>query len=723
MNASRLSKVALAIVAVAAATLRLVAAEDEALRSVESLPLDRFDEYAANALPPWPWVRVGPAAPGLDLALRAEGESPFCGNRIAGKGVVAHSAYPATVGGAGIASSFTPPPEGDIYLGFDFLYRFGADKRGLDFTCRLSGPGSRELCLRIGEDDALCADGVDGHRVRIAALATNAWYHVSAVIHASGAVSATLTDFARNRDQHVPLSAFTVARPVIFTNLAFTCAAPDARSGSWMLDNVCMAGRADAPRVAWWPFVQAPLAELRASPRKVFAYYFIYTSGYSDEDPGLSWYTRTVLNPSTLPSYHRDRAGAGTELLYRPLPRPPMERGLPPEEVRIRGMEEEVRLAQQQGIDGFLVDFWDKPDPSNGQTTFNRNSFAILDAAARVDPGFKILPAVYSKTRREGSHGEADEGCDPVEYANSPVIRRICEHPATLRLGDGRVVLSEWLSERHSGAWWRKVLDQMATNGHPVAFLPQFNNCRRLEEFAPLAYAMADWGPRAPWDYDWIRRVRALPSMKCVFPVVEQDVRTRGCESFESRNSETLRHLWRKAIEESADWVFLYTWSDFSEQAMQPATCIGFAPYDLNAYYVQWFKTQAPPAIVRDRLYYFYRKHHTDAPQAKGDRWRFRPEGPRRPGEPVERNEIELLAFLRASGTLRIDAGGAIGETNAPAGITSFKVPLPVGKALVPRFTLMRNGRNVLSEPGHVPVLDRVEYPNLLYCSGVIAKE
>jgi len=509
--------------------------------------------------------------------------------------------------------------------------------------------------------------------------------------------------------------------PDFFERLEFASEGQDSRLGSWTVDNVCMAGKVDAPREALLPFKQLPIDELRKAERKVFAYYFIYGSGYSDEDPGLSWYTRTCLNPSTLPDCHKDRAGAGTEFLYRPLPRPPMKGALSKEEVRLKGMEEELRLIREQGVDGFLVDFWANPHPTNGQAYFSKNSFAILDAIQNVDPSMKVVPAVYCNTKKGGVNGEADADSDPIEYANSPIIAKILAHPSTYRLPDGRALLSMWLSETHSPAWWTKVMEELKRKGTPAALLAQFNSYGKLADFAPMTWGMAHWGPRTPCDYDWAKRVKALPGgVKCVFPIVEQDVRTRGCELWESQNSETLRHQWDLAIKDSSDWAFIYTWSDFSEQAMQPSTCLGFAPHDLNAYYTQWFKTGRQPEIVRDVLYYFHRKSHTEAEQLKGDKWRFRDEGAAKGSLEDKRNQIELLAFLKEPGTLRIDVAGKAYEMEAKAGIVSFKAPLPKGQEFAPVFTLTRDGKTVVSGASHYTVLDKVEYPNMLYCSGVI---
>jgi hypothetical protein len=49
-----------------------------------------------------------------------------------------------------------------------------------------------------------------------------------------------------------------------------------------------------------------------------------------------------------------------------------------------------------------------------------------MDAALRVDPGFKIIPAVYS-SGDGGTGSDEEKNHDPVKYANSPVIKRIAD--------------------------------------------------------------------------------------------------------------------------------------------------------------------------------------------------------------------------------------------------------------------------------------------------------
>lgn len=681
------------------------------LYSVEDLPLDRFDDYMPQTVPPHPWHIEGKIDNDVTLSLVPDAESPFCDNKVTGKALVCEDKSILAGHGAGISTTFTPPPKGDLYLGFDFKYDQGPEGKDLGFIAQLIGKENRTFNINIGEKDILSIKDKDGKIVELYQLKPGQWYHFGLTVRKDKIAYSTIFDFQKNRNQEIKLPQVEVTLPEAINTLKFISNGPDAGTGSWTLDNICMAGDVAASRQNNWPFKLAPLPELRKSPKKVFAYYFIYGSGYDSRDPGLAWYTKTVRNPSG--NKKPDRKGAGTELLYRPLPRPPMAGKLTKDEEMALARQEEIKLAIQQGLDGFLVDFWMVPHPKNGQAYFSKNSFLLLDGAAKLDPTFKIVPAVYCNTQKNGANGEADADVDPIEYANSDTVKRILKHPATFRLPDGRAVFSMWLTEKHTPEWWKKVIAECQKNGTPIALLGQFNTMGRLKDFAPICYAMAHWGPRKPGQFDWVKKIKELGS-KPVFPIVEQDIRTRGCALWEAENSGLLRDLWTQAINDGADWAFIYSWSDFSEQAMQPSTCLGFAPYDLNSYFSQWFKTGKQPEITKDVLYYFHRQQHTEAQQLKGDKWKF--------NQGAAKNNIELVAFLEKPGRLEMNIAGKVYFKDAPAGITAITAPLPQDKSFVPEFSLIRNGKMILSGKSRYPVLDKVEFPNLIYCSGSITK-
>ncbi len=735
-------RIALKSLVIALITASLSAQEEPT--SVENLPLERFDQYLSGTIPPLPWKAMGRFTDEVTLSLQATAESPFIGNKTTGKGLSLADNSASEGEGSGISYHFTPPPPGRLYLGFDFAYT-GA----LDFSCELVDETGHGLHIDLGKNNALAIrksvppaltkpgivdrlknwisqgseEKLTPNSETLCSLEQGKWYHVTLELSATNEIIITLCTFPdkKNPSRYVVASLIsTNARPV-FRWLRFFSNADSERKGSWSLDNICMAGEVDASREAWWPFRQLPQEEMRRSPRKVYAYYYeIYDTGYSDVDPGLQWYTRMIFNPELTPNARKQ---SGTELLYRPLPRPRMEGGLCKEEILIRAMEEEVRLARQMGLDGFLLDFFSEPKPNGGQVVFNQRSFALMEAALRVDPHFKIIPAIYS-TMPDSVPAELKNKPDGHDmdqnYADTEVVRRALSHPAALRLDDGRVVFSMWGSERHTPGWWSKVVERLKQNGIPAAFVGQFNGCSKelLTTFSPICQGMADWGPRSVTNYHWVPKVRDLTSI-VISPVAFQDVRTRENCFWESSNSDAFRSMWETAINDQSDWVFITTWSDYSEQAQAPSTSIGFMPYDLNAYYIQWYKSGKRPEIIRDVIHYTYRIQHTDADVGRGVKWRMIKEGTI-VTEP--QNQIEMLAFLKAPAELQIQVGNVVHTHKASAGMASFKVPLPKGVALDPPiFSILRENRVIVRGQGRYSILDKFEYPDLLYHSGVIA--
>ncbi len=677
--------------------------------SVEELPIDKFDEYQAGSLPPAPWLRLKPAAPGVDFALRTEGESPFVGNKVTGKGLTMTISSSGAGAGDGIERKFTPAPPGDEFFAFDFVVAPpDSAGRSLDLVCELVDSQGKGLTLTIGTTSGLVASSAAGDR-HVSDIEGGVWHHLTATISASRTVALTVTRFG-SKTAFASAGAIGLPDAEPPDTLRLRNAEAKDQHGSWTVDNILMAGQVDTSRATWWPFDQVPLNQLRASDKKVFIYYFpIYTAGPTSEDPSLSWYSRTIMNPTLLTK--PDRAIAGTEFEYCPLPYPPGEKLADAHAEFVRAREHEVRLARQMGIDGFFVDVWAFPNQPGEY--FNEQAISLMEASARIDPGFKIIPAIY------GPEEATDDAA--VKFANSSIIKRVLAQPNLYKLDDGRVVISSWYPERYPASWWAKALAELEKNGTRMAFVPQFNSTNHLKEFSPISYGMANWGPRTPGHYGWVSSVKGLTT-KTVFPIVEQDVRTRGGAYFESCGSELFRDLWSTAIGDNADWAFINTWSDYTEQAQAPSRAVGFAPFDIDAYYTQWFKTNKQPEIKRDVLYYFYRIQHSRAVPAHAEPWTLLQPYANcgKTGASGSFDQIELLAFLKAQGRLSIQVDEKVYTVDAPAGITSFVAPLPAGKTFAPVFSLTRGKEVVLSRAGQYSVLDKVEFGNMVYHSGVI---
>ncbi|HEY3328757.1 MAG TPA: endo-1,3-alpha-glucanase family glycosylhydrolase [Capsulimonadaceae bacterium] len=676
--------------------------------SVEQLPIDKFDQFQTGSLPPAPWTRLKVVEPGVDLALRPEAESPFVGNKVTGKGLVMTVSKPGGGANDGIERRFTPAPPGGQFLAFDFqLSSNGATGNKLDLACDFVDGKGKGVALIIEATGGLGVAAADGLRL-VANIDVDVWYHVTAQTMDDGTLTVSATKFGA-KSPVATVSGLRLPPSQPFNTLRFHNTSGMDQQGSWMVDNVFTAGQVDAPRSAWWPFDQLPITQLRASDKKVFVYYFpIYTAGPTSEDPSLSWYSRTIMNPSK----SKNPETTGTEFEYCPLQYPPLPKLASDHEEWVRAREHEVILARQMGCDGFFADLQAFPHPAGG-SYFNEQTIALMEAAVKVDPGFKIIPAIYGPDEKNATDETA------VAFANASIVKRALGQASLYKLEDGRVVLSCWYPERYPATWWTKVFAEFEKNGTKVAFIPQFNSVSHLSEFSPISYGMANWGPRTPGRYDWVKTVKGLTT-KAVFPIVEQDVRTWG-GYWESGASELLRELWTTAIEDNADWAFINTWSDYTEQAQAPSRAIGFAPFDIDAYYTQWFKTGRQPQIKRDVLYYFYRIHHSSAVPAHGKKWSLMQAWGK--SGAVVKDEIELVAFLKSPGQLRIQIGDKVYTNNAPAGITSFKAPFLAGESFTPVFTLSRGQKIVVSQPGQYSVLDKIEFGNMLYHSGVISPD
>lgn len=341
--------------------------------STEQLPVDRFDEYPAGEFPPHPWKPAAPTVDGVRVVLSPEAESPFPDNKVTGKGLALADENADAGKGQGILCEFLPPPPGEVYLGYDFRLIKGEAGEGLDLECRLTNAAGNGLVISMSKTEGLRLKDADGQWHRVMALSHDMWYHLGITISPEHRAQVSLFT-QRSKNKPVGLGKISIPIPAVsdFTQLRFVSSGENVQKGGWQVDNISMAGRVDASRDEWWPFRRTSEEKLRASKRKVFAYFYpIYSSGASSEDPGLSWFALTTLNAST--EVDPRRKEAGTKLFYHPLLRPPLEAGLSREDQFVLGREEEIRLARQMGLDGFVVDFFPirrTPEDRNISTRF-----------------------------------------------------------------------------------------------------------------------------------------------------------------------------------------------------------------------------------------------------------------------------------------------------------------------------------------------------------------
>jgi hypothetical protein len=463
---------------------------------------------------------------------------------------------------------------------------------------------------------------------------------------------------SRRRRLAAVASALFVLAPVLTAVGPGAAAAPKAPNPLY-----------DATRAAV-AFDMPSTSALRASSKQVFAHWVPTNPiSYDNRPAAEDYYTVHYLNPSGEGGKHRTYGGF---LRDRPLPR----EAIAGSDWQLRDMETEVQQAVAAGIDGFTAVLYNlpgDPDPRPWQ-----NVDRMLAAASNVDPGFKILlqpdmtGGLYHKDARSLAAYLAALGASPAAY----------------RLDDGRLVLQPFTAELKSVDYWRDVLNIMQTTYRtPVAFFPLFQDERVWRDaFAPISYGMANWGSRNPAHNDPapthrdspMGRVAAVHAVgkKWMQPVSLQDSRPREGIFDEAENTTNLRNTWKIAIDSGSEFVQLNTWSDFPENSqMAPSVKNGWSVLDLNAYYIAWFKTGAPPRITRDTVFLTHRLHPYAAKPAYPQSLLMQP----RPWSSAPRDTVEALTLLSAPATVQVNVGGRTHSCSAPAGVGVCTVPLAAG--------------------------------------------
>ena len=438
---------------------------------------------------------------------------------------------------------------------------------------------------------------------------------------------------------------------------------------------------------------------LFAAARKVFAHYFNrFPLSLDNQNASVDYYSRQYLDPHG----ERDKwLAQGGFLRTRPLPVPIG----PSSEYIIENLKREIRLALSRGITGFTFDILTLDDIRPGSYLPN-----MLKAAAEVDGRFKIvlMPDI------------ASFGPDTGNVIK--IIKSLYNEPGLLHFPDGRLVVAPFLSEAISPAAWEAFKSELNRDQIRIAFVPTFLNQKYIAKYKIVGDGFGTFGtPLPPQGLAIKAGTTAAHAAGKIFMagISGQGYRPKEYRYWEAQGSLAYRNSWLGAIEGGADWIQLTTWNDFSESTqVLPYTdrsgSSGTGYFNLTGFYASWFLTGKEPLITHDVLYYFYRRHsvRATAPRA-GDQvknavfWQ--------PGQDI----VEVVGFLKTSGTLAISIGGKDYAKNVDAGVQSFSVPLGTG---TPRFSLLRNNDVVISFEGTTPIVAESDLPggyaDLTYWSG-----
>lgn len=294
------------------------------------------------------------------------------------------------------------------------------------------------------------------------------------------------------------------------------------------------------------------------SGKLAFAHYMTAGIRSFDNAPTPDYYDRGYLDPNGENGTH---AAFGGYSRNRPTYRPPIS--APAGSTwTIEDARFEVASARQAGLDGFAVLI------PNYQGVHIQRMDDMWEGAQREDPTFlmRMMPDMG------GSIGAAS--LDDFVGA----ILRYGARPNTMRLADGRLVISPYRAELKSVDWWQSVVDACASNGAPVALVPIMVNYTTKFYAMAAVHAVGVWGSRSPAttnpqasaQLQYAAAAHAAGKL-WVQNVALQDVRPIHEVYDEAVGSSTLVNTTQLAVNTNADWADLETWND-------PAEHTGFYP-------------------------------------------------------------------------------------------------------------------------------------------------
>jgi hypothetical protein len=240
----------------------------------------------------------------------------------------------------------------------------------------------------------------------------------------------------------------------------------------------------------------------------------------------------------------------------------------------------------------------------------------------------------------------------------------------------------------------------MALRGMPMHVMCVFAGGGYRAEYDTACDSWSDWGERSAdqaLNLNWRTRYAGVSAEPIAGVISHGDTRynekdtAHDWSTSEQRGFGTLRNTWGEVLDGGADWAHLVTWNDIGEHShMYPNTAGQWAFYDLNAYYIAWFKTGRRPQVTKDAIYYSHRV--AQAPSGTKMRIRHLPWA----------NNVDVIAFLTERAVVEVTTASGTTRKDLQAGMQTFTVPLPSsGK---PRFRMVRSDVLVIDFESAFPV-------------------
>jgi hypothetical protein len=384
----------------------------------------------------------------------------------------------------------------------------------------------------------------------------------------------------------------------------------------------------------------------------------------------------------------------------------------------------DIRRAMRAGIDGFAVDAW-----AGGQGA--KDVFDTLLKVAR-DKDYPFEVTICLDAGIQGNVGLADSLRYVVQtHADNPKLARRNGKPLIFGY------LSSFIGFRHGAALLKQRPEYAQTDIKDLFVQPDLrlkedgwqimadgllNMQKQAGSDLFLHYCMNAFFHKVPngqWSQDDL--VRAAGFMGARFGAVGEflgggathdkmaaAVRTAGAEWSEpmyfqyenigwggnriSQGSSILRDRWQRARENRSTLIQFVTWNDYTENTcLAPAYETRYAILDLNAYFIQWWKTGQQPVPDRDKVYLLYRKYPKGATTF-----------PFKQKQPDAGGVLEVLTILPRPASIRLP--GREAEYDAPSGIFWRQFDLKPGPVIA---AVVRDGRVDVRLESPEPITDR----------------
>jgi glucan endo-1,3-alpha-glucosidase len=388
----------------------------------------------------------------------------------------------------------------------------------------------------------------------------------------------------------------------------------------------------------------------------------------------------------------------------------------------------EIKEAQAGGVDGFILDYINRPDVY--PTIYN--IFAAAKQIHDADPTkapfwLYVAPELGFGGSVQGNSASNGTGTNWILY----FLQQFGNHPNYYKY-NGKSVLGSFLGPdnlQNQSDLTNFVFNPMGGAGSVFYIATLFNGNNITTDGTHFtAWAQANLGSVNFWVGDLpavdlantntfanICAVNGKPLVCEVQSGSYWSTNTSASQGiyFEHNGGEGSAQEWVNAIGLNPAWVTEAVWNDWTEAYTSPVdipnvpTVSSGYPYDnllkphrgyseQRKYYAQWYVTGAQPAIAKDLLIYFYRVCPQAAntnPCAGG--------GNPGPCPPDWRGTIQdvifIETFLTAPATLSVSTGGNVTNYSQPAGLNFTRTNFTPG---VQQFSLIRGGATIATVTG-----------------------